>query len=144
MPRASKIVKQVCLRVCQRIDGSPDRLSNGLKWRLTMFCRHRPLQGAVQLSQQLVELRLLLLGKSRQLLVHEVLMGRYNLLKKPPPLLGEVETVGPPLLAPRDQPSPLHLVHQAADVALGDEQRITQLFLHAPLRSPHIGQYVEL
>jgi hypothetical protein len=66
-----------------------------------------PLEGVLQLSQQLVELRLLLLGKSRHLLVHEVLVGRHDFLKKPPPLLGEVETIGPPLLAPRDEsPAP--------------------------------------
>ena len=88
-----------------------------------MNCRHRQLQGAVQCPQQLVEPRLLLFGKSGHQLVHEVLVGRHNLLKKPPPLLGEVETVGPPLLAPRDESSPLHLVYQVTDVALGDEQR---------------------
>jgi hypothetical protein len=37
MPRASRIVKQVCLRSCQRMEGSPARLSMGLKWRLIMF-----------------------------------------------------------------------------------------------------------
>ena len=100
VPRDSRSAAHVCRRSCQRIWGKPARRSSGLKCRLTMFCRHRPLQGAVQTSQQLVELRLLLLGKSRHLLVHEILVGRYNLLKKPPPLLGEVETVGPPLLVP--------------------------------------------
>src|SRR5215208_2394113 len=170
-PRPRSRVAHVCLRSCERavtaheeallirggarlvttIIGPLDHQHRWTSWtrnsrrgRRRWATCSRPLQGAVQLSQQLVELRLLLLGKSRHLLVHEVLMGRHHLLKKPPPLLAEVETVGPPLLAPRDQPPPLHLVHQVADVALGDEQRITQLLLHAPLRSPHIGQYVEL
>jgi len=37
MPRASRIVKQVCLRSCQRMEVSPARLSMSLKWRLIMF-----------------------------------------------------------------------------------------------------------
>ena len=104
----------------------------------------RPLEGVVQTTQQLVDPRLLLLAKSRHQLVHEVLVGRYNLLEKPPTLLGEVQTVGPPLLAPRNEPPPPHLIHQVADVALADEQRGTQLLLPAPLRSPHMRQHVEL
>ena len=31
MPRASRIVKQVCLRSCQRMEGTSARLSRGLK-----------------------------------------------------------------------------------------------------------------
>jgi hypothetical protein len=51
------------------------------------FCV-RPLQGAVQSSQQLVELRLLLFGKGGHQLVNEVLVGRHDLIEEPPPLLG--------------------------------------------------------
>ena len=96
---------------CQRIS----RIGIGALFRT------QPLQGAIQLPQQLVELRLRFFGKYGHQLVHEVLVGWYNFLKQLPPLLGEVETVGPSLLAPRDEPPPLHLVDQVADVALGDE-----------------------
>jgi len=78
---------------------------------------------------------LLLFGKSRHQLVHEVLVGRHHL---PPPLLGEVETVGPPLLASRDEPPPLHLAHQVADVALGAVQRFTQLYRSLNFDAPSI------
>jgi hypothetical protein len=71
-------------------------------------------------------------------------MRWHDLLEEPPPLLGEVETVGPPLLAPRDEPPPLHLINQVTDVALGDVQRGTQLLLLAALRGPHMRQHVEL
>jgi hypothetical protein len=55
-------------------------------------------QGAVELSQQFVEPRLIRLRENREPLGDAILVGRDDVLEQPPSLIGKEETVGPTLL----------------------------------------------
>src|SRR5258708_19663623 len=98
-------------------------------------------QSAVELAQQGMQLRLLLRAEYSEAVGDKRLMRRHDLAKERVAGVGEIEPIGPPILAPLDEPRMLQLIQQLADVALGYHQPLCQpLPPHTPppppLRNP--------
>ncbi len=67
-------------------------------------------QSAVELAQQGMQLRLLLRAEYSEAVGDKRLMRRHDLAKERVAGVGEIEPIGPPILAPLDEPRMLQLI----------------------------------
>src|SRR5258706_7260593 len=101
-------------------------------------------QSAVQLAQQGMQLRLLLRAEYGEAVGDKRLVRRHHLAKERVTGVGEIQPIGPPGLAPLDEPRMLQLIQQLADVALGHQQPVCQRLLRHALGRADMADHVEL